>query len=574
MNKENLVQNVINAQKGDKTAVENLYNEFHEKLYFFVLKNVKNKETAEDITADSFLKSIENIGKLKNPERYGSWLYRIAYNKCQDNFREISHNAYFDTDEEKENSIETSGLDEPVMLPNDYAENQEIRNQLKNIIENLKPDMRSAVILYYYNNFTISQVAKALNIKENAAKQKLFQARKKLKDRISQLIANGVVLSAVPMNKMIKNTVSPKYAAKISKPYISKIKSMKVTTKAVIAAAVSAAIIIPAGIALSSQNGIGEFNDKNSKNISAHNDITSSSDIDSDIEKALVKNSPAADSSIKTIDFDDSSKIETLDDTSSVSDSAVSTTKNNSSKSTKQTKKNKPTDNSSKSNNENKMSESERQKKISELTGEKLINMTVEEALALGNNKYQVKQATNVQSGYPYIYSCDDFPAYYFRSWVYTEEGNENIDRSNLPQNAIIENGFRLNYPKDKINEVNLYNGAYINDKIKVGMTYNELKEFVTAQEIGGIYQMQAYLMNSDLRLGAYITVGSNGNAHNWIISFDITDEQYETIYQRVVNKIRENGNMTEDLGPDLYTTAVDISDINPRSYVACYRLT
>ena len=55
MNKNELRAVVEKAQNGEKTAFEKLYKEFHEKLYFFVLKNVGDKHTAEDITEDSFL---------------------------------------------------------------------------------------------------------------------------------------------------------------------------------------------------------------------------------------------------------------------------------------------------------------------------------------------------------------------------------------------------------------------------------------------------------------------------------------------------------------------------------------
>lgn len=54
MNKNELRAVVEKAQNGEKTAFEKLYKEFHEKLYFFVLKNVGDKHTAEDITEDSF----------------------------------------------------------------------------------------------------------------------------------------------------------------------------------------------------------------------------------------------------------------------------------------------------------------------------------------------------------------------------------------------------------------------------------------------------------------------------------------------------------------------------------------
>ena len=102
MNKSELVRTVQNAQKGDNAAFEALYSEFYDKLYFFVLKNVGRKEAAEDITQDTFLKSMEKIRDLDKPETYSSWLHSIAFNKCKDLFRAENRNTYFDSDEEQE----------------------------------------------------------------------------------------------------------------------------------------------------------------------------------------------------------------------------------------------------------------------------------------------------------------------------------------------------------------------------------------------------------------------------------------------------------------------------------------
>ena len=181
MNKSELIRTVKNAQDGSKKAFEALYGEYYDKLYFFVLKNVGRKDVAEDITQESFLKAMEGIHTLENPENFGTWLHSIAFHKCKDIFRKEKRSAYFDSDEEMEAVMENVSLNEPVMVPEDYATNKERAKELKQLIDELKPDMKSAVILYYYDNMSVADVAKTLGMNENSAKQKLCQARKKLK---------------------------------------------------------------------------------------------------------------------------------------------------------------------------------------------------------------------------------------------------------------------------------------------------------------------------------------------------------------------------------------------------------
>ncbi len=145
MNKTELKNAVINAKSGDKKAVERLYKEYRNKLYFFVLKNVGNKDIAEDITEEAFLSSMQSISSLKNIDSYETWLHSIAYNKCKMYFRQEKQNDSISLNDE------TIGFqhyaDDKVMLPEDYTANKELKRHLKKVIDNLKPDMRSAVIL-------------------------------------------------------------------------------------------------------------------------------------------------------------------------------------------------------------------------------------------------------------------------------------------------------------------------------------------------------------------------------------------------------------------------------------------
>lgn len=241
MNRNEQAAEVKAAQQGDKAAFERLYGEYRDKLYFFVLKNIGSRETAEDIVSETFLAAMERIGELRSGEAFGAWLYSIAYKKCADQIKDNSRTVHFDSEQEHELSIADSGLNEPIQLPEDYAVNEQRREQLKSIIDSLKPDMKSAVILYYYDELSLKEVAKALGTTENAAKKRLFDARKKIKTKIEKLMKSGAFCAA-PLGAILDSAIDVKYAGAVrSTAAVGGISAIKI-------AAVSAVSVVAVGV--------------------------------------------------------------------------------------------------------------------------------------------------------------------------------------------------------------------------------------------------------------------------------------------------------------------------------------
>ena len=201
------------TKDGDKKAFEKLYCEYRDKLYFFVKKNVENTEAAEDIVSETFTSAMEKISSLKSEEAFGSWLYSIAYNKSMTYLKQNSRYTHFESEEEQESVMEIAGLNDPVELPDDYAVNKQRQEELKQIINDLKPGQRSAIMLYYFDQLSVSEVAKSLGISETNAKNKLFAARKKIKQGIEKLYKDGVVFSFVPMSSMLDSVMDRKSIA-------------------------------------------------------------------------------------------------------------------------------------------------------------------------------------------------------------------------------------------------------------------------------------------------------------------------------------------------------------------------
>ena len=522
MNKEKISEAVERAKNGDKEAFEILYNEFHDKLYFFILKNVKNKEAAEDITQETFLKSMEKISTLEKTENYGTWLHNIAYNKCMDFFRSEKNKSYFDNDEEYETALEDVSLNEPVMLPDDYAINKERQNQLKAVIDELKPDVKSAIILYYYDNLSVKEVAKTLGIKENAAKQKLFAARKKIKQKIDKLVEKGAVLCAVPIGNMLENTISPEYAEASVSSSSAALSSSSLTAKVVgISAAAVIVVGIPVGLGVYKHNNMSNFGDYTDSSSSVVNNSEYVLDVSSSVNESAKEVITSSDSSeAKSVSVDSVQDSESNDPNANIK---ISSTKNNvQNESQADSRQDSDTDDS---------------EGTVDITVDKLLSMTVKEALELGGNDYEMVYPTGVQEGTKNVYKCAKFPQYCFK-----EASGANPDDPNIMN--------------EKIGFLNLYEGSYINDKVYVGMTYNEL-----AEAIGEKPQVQ--MTGDDIGYASLITL----DGRKWEIGYDITEEQKNEIWKRISEQAPDSESF--ELSP--YSYSVTIEDINPTVRVAVY---
>ena len=211
-----LSQTVQAARSGDKEAIEKLYKHYRKRLWFYVCRNIDSQQAAEDIVSDSFLTAIEKLGELRSNEAFGSWLYSIAYRKCLQHAQSESALARFDSDSELESSIDQSPLGDMVKLPCDRIESEETKRLLREAIESLKPDMRTAVMMYYFEQMSVAQVGEVLGISENAAKQKLFRARKKLSARLEKFFKQSGMLCAVPLGAALESAYPKGYSAAAS----------------------------------------------------------------------------------------------------------------------------------------------------------------------------------------------------------------------------------------------------------------------------------------------------------------------------------------------------------------------
>lgn len=162
----NLKKLVKKAMKGNGDAFEKLLEIHGERLYRTAYLYVRNREDALDVVQETAFKAFSSIGNLRNQEYFLTWLTKI-----------LIHCAY-DVLELKKKEMPVEYLLEH---SSDPVPSKDSQMDLAEALSHLKKDYRTAVLLFYYQDLPIKEIAKIMNIPENTVKTYLYRAKKCLK---------------------------------------------------------------------------------------------------------------------------------------------------------------------------------------------------------------------------------------------------------------------------------------------------------------------------------------------------------------------------------------------------------
>ena len=163
---DNISRKIININKNEISKEEfvALVEEYKLSLYRFAKSILKNDIEVEDAISESILKAYKNKNRLKNKESFKSWMMRIVSNECYDL---IKRKSRFDL----RDNLESLNL---VHIDTEYSD-------LREIIDDLNEEFSSVLVLFYYEDMSIKEISKVLEISEGTVKSRLSRAKSKLK---------------------------------------------------------------------------------------------------------------------------------------------------------------------------------------------------------------------------------------------------------------------------------------------------------------------------------------------------------------------------------------------------------
>ncbi len=170
---------VLSAKNGNKKAFDKLYELTSNEVWFTCISLLKDEENAKDIMQETYITAFLKLDTLKNEEKFCGWLTAIATNKSKN---KLKGKVEYQIDDEV--LIAETETDE-LMLPEEYINKAEKRKVLLQIIEDtLSFNQYQVVLMFYFNELSIAEIAQALEISEGTVKSRLNSSRAKMKTAI------------------------------------------------------------------------------------------------------------------------------------------------------------------------------------------------------------------------------------------------------------------------------------------------------------------------------------------------------------------------------------------------------
>ncbi len=176
---------VFAAKHGNDKCFEELYNMYYQKVYALARTTMKNDADAEDVLQLTFISAWKNISKLDDDSAFNTWIQRITLNQCYTALRKRKGDISIELPDDDENS-EPLQIESDVELPEVYAERGDLKLRLGRIIDDLSDVQRQTIMLFYFDDMSIEEIARAMDCSENTVKSRLFLARKAIKTEVEE----------------------------------------------------------------------------------------------------------------------------------------------------------------------------------------------------------------------------------------------------------------------------------------------------------------------------------------------------------------------------------------------------
>lgn len=174
---DNSAELVMRLQKGDKSSFEELFNLYKDKAVRTAYLITNNKALADDIAQEAFILCYFKIATLKDPRRFKTWFFRM-----------LTRLAWKMSSREKisvpvDNIFEFADMQENNLVEGEVLDKEKART-LMEAVKHLGIKQKTTILLYYYNNFSVSEIAGIMGCFEGTVKSRLHAARKNLKKSI------------------------------------------------------------------------------------------------------------------------------------------------------------------------------------------------------------------------------------------------------------------------------------------------------------------------------------------------------------------------------------------------------
>lgn len=173
---------VKETQQGSQEAFTQIYNYLKNRLFSLAYRYTYNRETAEDILQETFIKIFTNLSTINNPETFIPWVYRVTINTALSYLRQ--QKKHF----QAQVSAEASELEVQDVPGGEFLSQREdqLHQAIEAALRTLPPKLKTVFLLHDVQGFTHEEIAAILGWRVGTSKSQLFKARLKIRDFLKQ----------------------------------------------------------------------------------------------------------------------------------------------------------------------------------------------------------------------------------------------------------------------------------------------------------------------------------------------------------------------------------------------------
>ncbi|MBQ0140650.1 MAG: sigma-70 family RNA polymerase sigma factor, partial [Kurthia sp.] len=172
-------QYIQQALAGDEIAIGHLTTMHKPRLFAKAYTYMKNKQDAEDIVQETFIKAFGALAQLKEPKYFATWLYKIL----------IRESFFAMKKKERTKLLELEIMEQLQLLDQEKSEDY---SELHNAIASLKKDYQTAIVLHYFYDFKVFEIAEMLGKPNNTIKMHLHRGRKALRLKLEETMQQPI----------------------------------------------------------------------------------------------------------------------------------------------------------------------------------------------------------------------------------------------------------------------------------------------------------------------------------------------------------------------------------------------
>jgi len=171
---------------GDKSGIEMLITRHKDRVFTYIYLIIKNKDLAEDIFQEVFIKVIQSLraGKYRDNGKFLAWVFRIAHNMIIDHFRQEKMNKVYSNDDYEVDLLNTEKLcDENC---EDIIIRSQVHMEVKDLVDRLPSDQKEVIILRHYKGLSFREIADDTDVSINTALGRMRYALINLRKMIDE----------------------------------------------------------------------------------------------------------------------------------------------------------------------------------------------------------------------------------------------------------------------------------------------------------------------------------------------------------------------------------------------------